>query len=50
MEFLHDVWEDLTPNTQQVILRDTQEALDRGYAGDEMDERGWKRFVDEHPM
>lgn len=48
LEFLDQVWEQLSLNTQIVILRDTKEALERGTAGDDMDIRGWQAFVDSH--
>lgn len=53
IEFLDQVWGQLTVNTQEVILRDTLEALkhsDRGDAGGAMDVRAWQQFVTEHTI
>lgn len=52
IEFLDEVWDQLKLNTQEVILRDTKEALahsDRGDAGAPMDIRAWEQFVIQHP-
>jgi hypothetical protein len=48
IESLDAVWDQLTPETQAVILRDTREALERGEAGMDIDMRGWQAFVTRH--
>lgn len=53
IDSLHEIWEQLSLRTQEVILRDTTEALahaDRGDAGGAMDIRAWIQFVEEHPL
>lgn len=41
LEWLREIWPQLTANSQNVILRDTIEALRDGLAGDGCDVRGW---------
>lgn len=45
VEWLRDVWPDLTPQTRGVVIRDTRDALERGEAGDCMDEQEWAGFL-----
>jgi len=50
IEFLNEVWPQLNEITQQVILRDTHEALKRGDAGDKYNTQAWQYFVDQHTI
>lgn len=46
IEWLREWWPSFTPNTKNVILRDTIESLQDGTAGADMDIRGWTQFAD----
>jgi hypothetical protein len=45
IEWLNDIWYQLSPNSKFVILRDTIEAIVQHRAGHASDERDWRRFV-----
>lgn len=45
IEWLNAHWDQLTPKTKFVILRDTIQAIATNRAGQEIDERDWRRFV-----
>jgi hypothetical protein len=50
IESLDLVWDQLTPETQQTIFRDTYEALERNEAGMDCDRRAWTAFLQRHPL
>lgn len=45
IEFLDAHWSQLTEETQNVILRDTIEAVDKNHAGMDIDRKDWDLFV-----
>jgi len=44
IEWLRQVWPQLNKNTQNIIVRDTAEAIMRGEAGHQCDETNWLDF------
>ena len=49
IQSLHDIWIQLTLDTQEVILRDTEKAISRNEAGDNIDVHLWQQFIRDHP-
>lgn len=45
IDWLRAYWADFEPNTRNVIVRDTLEALMDGCAGDACDKAGWEGFA-----
>ena len=45
IEWIHEIWEQLIPNTQYVMLRDTIEALYNNNAGDPCDALEWRKLA-----
>lgn len=48
IDWLTKNWNDIQPGHQTGILKDTQAAIDADHAGDDMDKRGWIKFVEAH--
>lgn len=45
IDWLISFWDDFDQNTRDIVVRDTEEAIEKGLAGSKMDEESWKHFL-----
>ena len=48
IEWLDRHWDQISDNTKQVVLRDTQSAVSENLAGHDFDRRAWQAFLSRH--
>lgn len=45
VDWLIKYWDAIDQNTKNIILKETQEAIEKEWAGDKCDERNWKQLM-----